>query len=188
MIINYTLKTASTKIACAGIEGSGKESFIKALHDALGKEEKILYTREKKVRISEINFDGHEWKINARLVVIDDLALEELESIADIDGILLVIDATEDIANDTVDFWNRLSSLSPDRVEKIPVVACLNKKDSKNSISDDRCRELFDARKKNMDIVPCTTTLGTGVKESFLKVMKFIFQILPDSARDLSIH
>jgi len=92
------------------------------------------------------------------------------------DGIIFVVDAQRELLNDNIESWSELKQILGDRINKIPIIFCLNKWDLQNQanlITEDELRHYFKIDNKHK-IFKTVATEGFNIHESFLYILNSI--------------
>ncbi|MHA1683993.1 MAG: GTP-binding protein [Promethearchaeota archaeon] len=184
MIINYGSKIVQTKIVYYGPAMSGKTTSLKSLFMHMKKEKELQSIETTTGRtlffdFGILDFKGLEWEIKIYLYSTtgqDFYQSTRPATLCGVDGIVFVVDSQKDLIKYNKYSWQELKRFFKDKINKIPIIICLNKSDLENTISEETIKNEFKlTQSNNVEIIPSIAIEGVGVKEAFALTMNKIF-------------
>lgn len=184
MIINYGNKIVQTKIVYYGPAMSGKTTSLKNLFGQLKKEEELQSIETTTGRtlffdFGILDFKGLEWEIKLYLYSTtgqDFYQSTRPATLCGVDGIVFIVDSQKSLIKYNKKSWHELRKFFKNKIEKIPIVICLNKYDLDDIIDPETLKSEFKINgKHNIEIIPSVAINGDGVKEAFSITMQKIF-------------
>ncbi|MHA1268207.1 MAG: Rab family GTPase [Candidatus Helarchaeota archaeon] len=92
------------------------------------------------------------------------------------DGVIFIADAQRNLLNDNLESWNELRQLLGDKINKIPIIFCLNKWDLENQsnlMTEKELKKYFQIDNK-YNVFKTIATEGYNVHESFMYLLNSI--------------
>ncbi len=186
MIFDYDQKEIQLKIVYYGPAMSGKTATIKSLFSYLGKENQLKSIESTVGRTLFFDFGvfelkGTVWTLKLLLYSAtgqDFYASTRPATINGVDGIIFVFDAQYEYLDRNIRSWEELTTYFGTAIYDLPLVIALNKCDLDNikRIDENDVVNRIDFNKyKSISMFKTSAVSGTGVKESFKQMIKFIF-------------
>ncbi|MHA1233272.1 MAG: GTP-binding protein [Candidatus Helarchaeota archaeon] len=186
MIFDYEKKIIQVKIVYYGPAMSGKTTSIKFLFSYFGKGDKLESIDSSVGRtlffdFGVLLFKGTEWSLKFLLYTAtgqDFYAGTRPATLNGVDGIIFVADSQVQYLEHNLRSWYELVNLFGQKIYEIPIIISFNKYDMEDKFKlrkDDFLNHININKFKYLSFNKTIATKGSGILESFKKVVEYIF-------------
>lgn len=182
MFVDYGKRKIMVKLVYWGGAMSGKTTSVKYLFNQYDRGDMLQSIETSTGRtlffdFGELIFNRGQWEflVNIWTATGQDFYCETRPTVlTGVDGIIFVGDSNPELLKDNQRSWLELVSMLGVKINAIPILFCLNKRDINNRISVDDFRSSLNLGEE-YNVIETVATYGQNILESFQKIIKHVF-------------